>query len=171
MNMKVRHRTTPQRTTTINNSATRNGNMYLIEKLGREVGGGESEYTRVDGYTLNHQHFDADKCKKSSDSIKANVGQQFAYFLLKHGDWWVWRSKVGEFVIFKRNCDTETSNMYDIGPLIEGKEKFSSYEKLVDWANGDGSELYKDFLKDTETKVFITKLGLIREDDDKVGSR
>ena len=61
--------------------------------------------------------------------------------------------------------------MYDIGPLIEGKEKFSSYEKLVDWANGDGSELYKDFLKDTETKVFMTKIGLIREDDDKVGSR
>ena len=62
--------------------------------------------------------------------------------------------------------------MYDIGPLIEGKEKFSSYKKLVDWAkHGDGSKLYKDFLKDTETEVFMRNLGLIKEDDEKVGSR
>ena len=141
--------------------------MYLIGKLGTEVGGGK--YTRVNGFTPN-QHFDAEECKKSSDSIKKNEGQQFAYFLSKHSDWWVWRSKVGEFVIFKRNCDTETS-MYNIGPLVEGKEKFSSYEKLVDWAHGDGSELYKVFLKHPETKVFMRELGLIEEDDEKVGSR
>ena len=168
VNMKVRYRTTPQRATTIKNLAARDGNMHLIEKLScREVGGGE--YTRVVFYTPN-QHFDAEECKKSSDSIKENEGQQFAYFLLNHSVCWVWRSKVGEFVIFKRNCDTETS-MYDIGPLVEGKEKFSSYEKLVDWAHGDGSELYRDFLKDTETKIFMRNLGLIKEDDEKVGSR
>ena len=118
-------------------------------------------------YTHN-PFFDAEKkyCKQE------NVGQFIAKLLLERGDWRVWRSKTGTFVIFKSNCDTTTEDMYDIGPLIEGKEKFSSYEALAVWAHGD-SGFYKEYMEnsnDDETKAFMGELGLAVEEE-KIESR
>lgn len=100
------------------------------------------------------------------------MGQFIAKLLLERGDWWVWRSKTGTFVIFKSNCDTTTGDMYDIEPLKEGEEKFSSYKALADWANGN-SGFYKEHMENSsnaETKAFMGELGLAVEEE-KIESR
>ena len=145
--------------------------MYLKPILGGEVGEGNT-YNRVDGFTLN-QNFDPEKCKKSKDSMDRNIGQFVAKLLLNHGNYRVWRRKSdGEFVTFNSNCETETSDMYDIDPLIEGEEKFTSFEALGKWAHQDG--FYENKMvnsRDPEVQKFMLDLGLIEEEEDEqVGS-
>ena len=140
--------------------------MFCIAKLGGEVGEGNT-YNRVDRFTLN-PNFDPEKCKESKDSMNKNVGQFVAKLLLNHGGYWVWRRKSdGEFVTFNSNCETETSDMYDIDPLIEGEEKFSSLEALAEWAHDNG--FYENQMvnsREKEVQKFMLDLGLIEEEED-----
>ena len=157
-------RISPPRATKSNNKDAKENNLYLKATLGSKVG---RNYRRVVAYSPNH-FFDAEKpyCKKE------NVGQFIASLFLKRGDWWVWRSETGAFVIFKSNCDTTTKDMYDIEPLREGEEKFSSYEALAVWAHGN-SGFFEEHMKnsnDDETKAFMGQLGLAVEEE-KIESR
>ena len=69
---------------------------------------------------------------------------------------------------FNRNCETETSDMYDIQPLKEGKEKFTSFESLAEWAHGDNGFYENQMVnsKDKEIQKFMLELGLIEEEED-----
>ena len=164
-------RTTPPRATKLNNQQAKEENMFLKPILGGEVGEGNT-YNRVERFTLN-QNFDPEKCKESKDSMNKNVGQFVAKLLLNHGDWWVWRRKSdGEFVTFKRNCETKTSDMYDIDPLIEGKEKFTSLEALAERAHDDG--FYENKMvnsREEEIQKFLLDLGLIEEEEEERGCK
>lgn len=145
--------------------------MFCIAKLGGEVGEGKT-YNRVDHFVLN-PNFDPEKCKESKDSMNKNVGQFVAKLLLNRGDHWVWRRKSdGEFVTFKSNCETKTSDMYDIDPLIEGKEKFTSFEALGEWAHQDG--FYENKMvnsREEEVQKFLLDLGLIEEEEEERGCK
>lgn len=120
----------------------------------------QDAYSRVTRYICNDQF-----CRKECN--KEMIGQHVSKYLQSRGDWVVWfHHESSQFIIARR----KSFSGYDIDGAEEGKDKFTGYAALAEWAfKFEEGNIYEESLKKkADGEAFLNGVDCDKDDLDKL---